>query len=290
MRLLLTTLLWLATTISLALALPALWVQTHLIDTDGYAAFSQRVAADPALQQAMAAELSLQVADLAGTTVAPAVVGRVAAAYTASAAFPPHCAQATRFAHRWLFTDTVGSELDPQGRWVVDLAPMLRDSSFQDVFAAYGVTVPQTLPIPLTDSAPAHLRPGQLQKVATWGPWVSIGLAVLTAGCALLTLAAARRRGKAMTALGVSALLVGGAGWAGLEIGRRRLGNALTDTSDNIHRLADSLVGQAISSMHEWLNLTLVGGAALVVGGLVVSLLAGLGHRSVREPAGPNPS
>lgn len=286
MRLVLTSFLWLVTTITLALALPVIWVQTHLVDTDGYAAFSQRVAADPTVQQAMAAELTAQASGLASTTVAPAVIGRVASAYTASPSFPAQFAQVNRFAHRWLFTDTVRSDLDPQGRWVVDLAPMLRDSSFHDVLTQYNITVPQTLPVPLTDNAPAHLRPGQLQKVATWGPWASGGLVVLAGVCALLTLATARRRGKALTALGMSALLVGGAGWAGMEIGRRHITNALTDTSGDIRQIADSLVDHAISSMHHWLNITLLAGAALVALGIVVSFLTGLGHRSVRQPSG----
>ena len=59
------------------------------------------------------------------------------------------------------------------------------------------------------------MRPGQLRQLATWGPWVSVGATILTGVFALLTLAAAGSRGKALAALGVSALLVGAAGWAG---------------------------------------------------------------------------
>jgi hypothetical protein len=45
---------------------------------------------------------------------------------------------------------------------------------------------------------------------------VSIGAAALSGLFALLTLAAARSRGRALASLGVSALLVGAAGWAGI--------------------------------------------------------------------------
>ena len=56
MRFVLTAMLWLVTTIALAVALPAAWAQQNVVDSDGYAAFSpQRAAADPALQQAVAA-------------------------------------------------------------------------------------------------------------------------------------------------------------------------------------------------------------------------------------------
>ena len=102
---------------------------------------------------------------------------------------------------------------------------------------------------------------------------------------ALLTIAVARRRGKAIAALGVSALLVGAAGWAGLEIGRRYIGNALGDSSGDVRQIADSLVSHAISSMHQWLNITLAVGGGMVVIGIILTLVGGIGHRAVREPA-----
>ena len=55
MRFLATLLMWLVTTILLAVALPAAWAQQHLVDTDGYAAMAQKAAADPALQLATTA-------------------------------------------------------------------------------------------------------------------------------------------------------------------------------------------------------------------------------------------
>ena len=61
MRFVATLLMWLVTTILLAVALPAAWAQQHLVDSDGYAALAQQAASNPALQSAMAAELSTQV-------------------------------------------------------------------------------------------------------------------------------------------------------------------------------------------------------------------------------------
>ena len=106
-----------------------------------------------------------------------------------------------------------------------------------------------------------------------WGPWVGVAAAVLTGVFALLTLAAARSRGKALAALGVSALLVGAAGWAGLEVARRYLDNALNNTSDDIRRLADALLGHAFGSVHQYLNLTLAAGGGLVAFGVIVAML-----------------
>ncbi len=283
MRFVLTALLWLLTTVALAVALPAAWAQQNLVDADGYTAFARDAAADPALQRAMAAELTTQVVDL-GYTGPEVLLAGIASAYTGSPAFPGQFAQVNRFAHRWMFTDAIASDTDAQGRWVVDLAPMLADSSFQLTLQQFGISVPSTLPVPLTQNAPDSIRPGQLRVVATWGPWISVGAALLAGVCALLTLASARSRGKALAALGVSALLIGAGGWAGIEVGRRYVADALGNTSGNVRQIADSLLRHATDSMHHWLNVALAVGGALVVLGIIVALLGGLRQRTVREP------
>ena len=270
-----TVLMWLITTLLLAAAVPAAWAQQHLVDRDGYSALAERAAADPELQAAMAGELTAQVGRLA-SGVDSSVVSRIAAAYTSGSAFPAQFAQANGFAHRWLFTTAIPSTLDPQGRWVIDLAPMLSDVAFVQTLNDYNVAVPDSLPIPLTDEAPAFLRPGALRAVGLWGPWISIGLAVLTGAAALLTLFAARSRGRALAALGVSGLLVGGAGWAAIEFAQRYLRDALNTTSGTTRRVADVMVATAQDSMHQWLNVTLVVGGGLVIVGVIVSLLGGL--------------
>ncbi len=275
MRFATTLLMWLVTTLLLAVALPAAWVQQHLVDEDGYAALAQKAAADPGLQSAMASELTSQVGRL-GTSVNTGTVSLVAAAYTASSTFPGQFAQANRFAHRWLFTDRVRSSVDSQGRWVIDAAPMLSDAAFKETLSDYNVTLPSSLPIPLTDNAPAALRPGALRPVATFGPWVSVGAAVVAGLFALLTLFVARSRGKMLVGLGVSALLVGASGWAAIEFGRRRLDSVLNNSSGDIRRIAEVMVGTAQDSMHQWLNITLIVGGGLVIIGVIVSLLVSL--------------
>ena len=105
---------------------------------------------------------------------------------------------------------------------------------------------------------------------------MGIGACVLTGIFALLTLVTARSRGKALAALGVSALLVGAAGWAGLEVVRRYIDDALNRTTGGIRQVADVMVNQAEVSLHHWLNLTLAAGGVLVVFGIVVSMLGGL--------------
>jgi hypothetical protein len=105
---------------------------------------------------------------------------------------------------------------------------------------------------------------------------VSIAAAVLTGICALLTLAVARSRGRALAGLGISALLVGAAGWAAIELGRRRLNDALNHTTGDIRRIANGMVGDAESSLHHWLDLTLAAGGVLVVLGVIAAALGSL--------------
>ncbi|MCV7432124.1 hypothetical protein [Mycolicibacterium bacteremicum] len=279
MRSLLAALLWLLTTALLVITLPALWAQQNIVSVDGYADLAASAARDPALQQAMAAELTDEITAATGTSGTQAtLIGAAAGAYTASEVFPGQFSAVNRVAHRWLFTN------DAQGQWVVDLTPMLEDSSIRQTLNDFGVQAPAGLQVPITENESGGLRPGQLRPVALWGPWASIGVAVLTGVFALLTLAASRRRGKMFGALGVSGLLVGAAGWAGIEIGRRHVDDALNRTTGNIREIADVMVQHAIDSMHVWLNLTLTISGGVVIIGVIVSLLSGLGSRHEDVP------
>ena len=276
-----TALMWLITTALLAVAVPALWVQHNIVDGAGYAALAQKAAADPELQAAMATELTAQVGRL-GPGVDLRFVSPIAAAYTASSAFPGQFARANGFAHRWMFTDTIESSVDPQGRLVVDFAPMLSDAAFAQTLRDYDISVPSAVPIPLTDNAPAVLRPGALREVGMWAPWVSMGLVVLAAASALLTLVIARNRGRALAALGVSTLIVGASGWAAIELAQPYVLNALNETSGNVRRVADVMVATVRSSMHQWLNVTLIVGGGMVIVGVIVGLLSGLASAESR--------
>jgi hypothetical protein len=275
-RFLATLLMWVITTVLLALAVPAVWAQQNIVDSGGYAALAQGAAENPDLQSAMATELADQALRLGGSNVNSRLIKAAAETYTASPAFPGQFAQANRYAHGWLFTDSIRGTVDSEGRWIIDIAPMLSDASFRKTLDEYRIKVPATLPIPLTDKASSVLRPGVLRPAASWGPVVSIGIGTLAIVWALLTLLIARNRGKILVALGFSGLLVGAAGWIGIELGRGYVDAALGNTSGNIRRLADAMVAAVEESMHHWLNMVLIGGGALAIVGVLVALIAGL--------------
>jgi hypothetical protein len=276
-RFLATLVLWLFTTVALAVAVPAAWVQRNLVDENGYTALAQQAAGDPTLQSAMAGELTTRAMTLIAQhsggryPVDSSQVHDAAAAFTAGPSFPPLFATANRTAHRWLFDDA-GSG-DP---WAVDVAPMLNDSAFAPILSEYDVQVPATLTVPLTASVPQALQQGELSRVATWGRQASLGAAAVCGVFALLMLLAARRRGKALTSLGISALLVGGAGWVGIELAGRYLDYALNRTTGDRREIAGVMVHGAEASLRQWLNLTLTAGAGLVIFGVVVAVLGSL--------------
>jgi hypothetical protein len=277
-----TVFLWLVTTVALAVAVPTMWAQRNVVSEDGYAALAATAAKDPTLQSAMASELTTQITNLAadnGYELNSDLVRGVAVAYTGNSGFPGQFAAANRIAHRWMFTNSVQREEGSDGRWLIDIAPMLNDSSLKATLGNLDLEVPQTLTVPITVPEATGLQPGQLRSFSTWGPWISVGSTILTGVFALLMLASARARGKALAALGVSALLVGAAGWAGLEVARRYISDALNRTTGDIRQVADVMVNQAEDSLHQWLNLTLAAGGVLVVFGVIVSLLGGLRRR-----------
>jgi hypothetical protein len=277
LRFVVTVLLWLFSTAALAVAVPTAWAQTHIVDVNGYTAMARNAAGDKALQAAVASELATRATVLInehGHSVDPATVHDAAAGYTAGPNFPTQFADANRMAHNWMFTGA-GAQTD-NGQWVVDLSAMLKDSAFAEMLSNYHVQVPDTVRVPVTATTSKILQPGELRPLATWGLWVSIGLAAVTGFFALLTLVVARSRGRALAGLGISALLVGASGWAAIEFGHRRLGDVLNHTTGDIRSIAEVMVGEAESSLHHWLDLTLAAGGVLVTLGVIAAVLGSL--------------
>lgn len=272
MRTLTALLSWLVATAMLAVVVPTAWAQRTLVDIDGFAALAQRAAGDPGLQRAAAGEITAEMVQLIrarGFDVDPALVRGVATAYTAGPEFPPKFADISRQTHRDAFSANGTDE------WVLDLGPMLRDTVFQQLLGGDGMSESPAL----TVSVPESLRDGKLRTLAGWNRWGSLGAGVLGVIAALSTLLAARRRGKALAGLGVSALLAGAAGWVGIEVVRHDLTavfGAAGGTGTDISQVADVLVAYGIDSLHHWLNATLAAGGVLVVAGVFAAMLGGM--------------
>lgn len=273
MRVFTATLFWLLATATLVVALPTAWAQYNLINADGYARLAARAAAQPALQDAVAAELSAQTVQLirgSGFGIDPSEVRQAAREFTAGPSFPAQFVRVNRDGHAWLLN--VG---DP-GPWEIDVIPMLRDDAFAQLLSDYPITLPASLTVPLTSTSTEVMRPGGLHRLAVWGPLLTVVLGAMAGLCAILTLIAARHRGRALASLGVSALLVGAVGWSGVEVARRLLDQVLSQATGDIRRITDALADVAEGSLHLWLNLTLATGAVLVLVGVGIALAGGL--------------
>ncbi|MEB3020546.1 hypothetical protein [[Mycobacterium] crassicus] len=273
MRGLTAALFWLLATAALAVTLPMAWAQCNLVDAGGYARLAQKAAAQPALQKAVAAELSAQTVQLiraTGFNIDPSPVRQAAAEYTAGPSFPRQFVQVNTDGHAWLLSG------ENTGPWEIDVVPMLSDPAFADLLSDYNIGLPASMTVPLTPTSTEVSRPGGLHRIAVWGPTLSLVLVALTGLCAVLTLAAARHRGRALAGLGVSGLLVGAGGWSGIEVARRYLNPLLNQATGDIRRIAEALVDVAESSLHQWLNLTLTVGGGMVLIGVAVALLGTL--------------
>ncbi|OAT70296.1 hypothetical protein AWB85_02705 [Mycobacteroides immunogenum] len=278
MRFLFAVLLWLLTTAALAVTITAAWTQSRIVDENGYVALTAPAAADPRVQQAIAEELTTQIVSLSkkqGSRVNETQVAELTASYTSGPQFQADFASVNRMAHQWLFTNSSSAQRDSQGGWQIDVAPMIKSVVPQGL----SVKAPETLKVSVTEDKLAGLTPGRLVPVARFGQlavWIAFGLTLILAG---LTQLAVHSRAKGLAGLGISALLVGAAGWAGLEIGRRYLERPLSRVTGDLREVADGVVTAAVSNAHHWLSLTMAVGGLVIVIGVVSGLVGGLLRR-----------
>ena len=253
MRFVLTALLWLVTTVAAGGRSTRDVGPAQTSSTQTATPRSRNApAADPALQQAMAAELTTQLVTLAANTGYDVQTDVFGARRRRTPGVPP-----SPVSSPWP-TGSPTAGCSPTRCPAIRSAGTLGDRPRADAGRQFVAGRPcrtsasrrlPPLPVPLTKNAPAsHCGPDSSGQAATWGPWVSVGgdrvgRRVRPADHWRWP----RRRGKALAALGVSALLVGAAGWAGLEVGRRYVGKALVDTSGDVRQIAD-VVGRVTRS------------------------------------------
>ena len=96
---------------------------------------------------------------------------------------------------------------------------MLADPSFRQTLRHFGIDAPSTLTVPLTENCPTRCGRGSCGRCRR-GVRGSASERRADGCVRPADVGCGASRGKALAALGVSALLVGAAGWAGLEVGR----------------------------------------------------------------------
>lgn len=253
--------------VALAVALPAAWVAASVADEDGFVALSRDVVTDAAVQDAASSLLTTRLEREAGLPPQLAETGRRLLERATERVFDdPQLsgawAETLRRTHAALLDDPApGSGRVPVP---LDLAPLARLAAERTDGL---VDAPDRLVVELPDGPDA-----QALRMVDRTPGVALVAAVVAAVGALVALLVARRRGVALLWLGVGAVAA-----AGVDAGLARLARERTvdaSTADGLQTaLLRALADVGVTSFDGWLVWTALGGAVLVVLGVVVALV-----------------
>jgi hypothetical protein len=256
-------------TVVAVVTVPMFWVSTHVVDEDGYVAFSRSLAADDELQGAVAAYLA---DDLVQRGLLPAALQDTATSVLTAVArttsnqpgFASAWEETQRSLHRSVFGDGSGPltvRLQPLGQFVADRAGSRLPTSIE---------VSTDLEAPIGTAADrARLR--QVERSQTYS---LLGLMVVLASAALC-LVVARRRTLAVAGLGLGALVTAGVLRVATEIAVPRLDDhaeALSPFAQAVQRL---LFDRAADSLSTWLEYIALVGAAALLAGVLGRIVAG---------------
>lgn len=257
-------------TVALALALPVGWVAQHVADEDGYVAFSTDLVDDPEFRGEIVQAVTDDIVQRAGVSeaFAPAVrsaLKSASAGVVETPAFRTTFAEAQRQTHRAIFGDVAdmppGMEADD--RVVIDLAPVAQtiiDAATADL--PVSIETPGQLMVAVggSDERQAVDAIDRMPRQAT----LLISVAAIAAALSLL---AARRSSSMLAWLGVGAMAAAGLARV-LSMG---VLSSLLDSSAAPSALAaraqQLLADAALTSLDEWLFITVVaGGIAFALG------------------------
>ncbi|AWB90985.1 hypothetical protein [Aeromicrobium chenweiae] len=259
---------WLVAVLAGIVTVPLLWVSAHVADEDGYVEFSSRLAMDDQLQAAFADYLA---EDYVQRGVLPRRLQDVAASALTTAArqtsnqpgFVEAWEATQRSFHRSAFQD--GTE-----PLTVDVSPMA-----QFVVDRVGDGIPVRLRVPdgLTVQVGSASERAELQRVSQSTTFGLLGLLVVVVA-GVTSLLSARSRPLALAGLGVGALVVAGVDRFATSVVTPRLLDEVQEQNAFGRTVQRLLVDRASDSLADWLEWLAIGGAAAVVVGAVVAVVA----------------
>ncbi len=254
---------------------PAAWVAHNVASEDGYVAFTEPLAKDPALHTALADVISTGVVDQAQVpqalrSTAKAAISAATLASAKTPGFTKAWDETQRQSHQIMLGDQrkLPAELDATNRLAVDVGPMSQFMVGQ---------VNKTLPIQLTapkqlivnvggNSANSALE--QIKKTPGWERGGIITIVVLVVLCLLV--ASRRALAVGLLGLGTIALALGLHGLASAVITDLQENN--TATTPLAKPMLDLLGTRAGDSFDQWLVTLAIGGGIAAVVGFVVTL------------------
>jgi len=251
--------------IALMAAVPLLWLSTHIVDEDGYVAFSSTLAQDTELQSAFSAYLT---DELSARGVVPEAFKAPAAAALANAVerssnqagFVEAWEETQRSSHREAFADPMPTILG------VDVGPMAAFVAKQvSGNLPITITVPKGLVVPVVTDESDRKMVDRVKESTDLGRLAGIVAAIGAVVC----LAAARRTSTAVAWLGGGTVAVAGLLWLTSGPVTQNILDHTEAPSEFARTLQKLIVDRAASSLDAWLVVLAVGGGIVAVAGLV---------------------
>ncbi|MFT3716729.1 MAG: hypothetical protein QM774_12530 [Gordonia sp. (in: high G+C Gram-positive bacteria)] len=264
MRGLVTFLATLIAILGIVVAVPTVWGERHIVDTDGFAASASKAAHDREVQDFFAEQISTQIAQASGVSAAGTAAKPLAQSYTRSPAFAADFAEVARQQHDWLFTEPApGQKTDTMD---LNITPMV-NRVLQGSPIPVKVNQAVTIEMDQSDLTAGQLKqPGDIVRIAAW---VSVIAAI---GGAVVALLFGRRRGAVLAWLGIGGIIGGAVGWFIAWYGERLVVSSESPEPLPAQRTIQLVTHDILSSLTSVSVITAVAGVAAVIIGVIAGV------------------
>lgn len=240
------------------------WVAQHVADEDGFVELAQSLTTSTEVRDSLNEVLAQRLVDAVDVPAATAEqVTRLVSQATDRALAEPDVEQAWQESLRRTHAAVLDGDAD--GQIPLELAP-LAELVAQRTDGL--VQAPSTLTVDLRGGPSA-----EAVETVNDSPGLARGAAIVALVAAVVSLLAARRRGRALAGLGVGAVLAAGAVALVARLVQDRAGAEATAQSglSAQGQLTRALLDVAVTSMDRWLLWTAIAGGVALVPGLVAS-------------------
>jgi hypothetical protein len=264
-----------------AVAIPAIWVDSNVVQEDGFVALSAPLGQDEDFQQRLAAAAvgtidTSSVPDALAGIVQP-VVEAAAGSLTGLPGYPAAWEETLRKSHRLSFADPASppAGADSSSSLTLDVAPL----------AALAIAeLSRTTGMPLDAPDQTVINVGQahqrqwIERLSAYAP-LGYSLAIGAGVAFALALVAARRRWTVIFTAGAGALLLAAVWTVGSVQARDAVGGAASG-NEVADMFKNEFVAAAFTSFQSWITGTIVVGGVLLAAGLVTGI-ASRGRRAL---------
>ncbi|PTT69174.1 hypothetical protein [Arthrobacter sp. HMWF013] len=256
-----------------ALAVPAIWLDRHVVQEDGFVALAAPLGSDDEFQQRLAAAAigtidTSAVPEVFAGLLDP-VLEAAAESLTGLPGYPAAWEETLRRSHRLSFAEpgTLPAEVDSSTALTLDVAPLV----------ALGMEeLSRTSGLPLDPPGQTLINVGQanqrqlIEQAAAYAP-LGYSLAIGSGIALLLALVAARRRWVVVFSTGIGGLLIAGLWAAGSQLAGDTV-LATTSGNEIADMFKNEFAAAATASFRTWTLAAAIAGVALAVVGIVVRI------------------